>query len=125
MLHPIYAALLAAGLLSAAGAAAHAGQSGSALATIAIEPTDTGVRLTGKAVALAAVSLDAKMTIERTGTAGRTATSQGGAFQLKAGERADVASVGLSMAPGDRLSVELVLSVDGQPIARSVVETSR
>ncbi len=119
-----YAALVAAGIMLVTGGASRAAEPG-AIAAIAVEPTKDGVRLTGRAVALAAVTVDAKMTIERSGSAGRTSTSQGGSFTLEQGESADVASVGLSMAAGDALSVELVLSAGGETIARSTVETAR
>ncbi|HEX2020646.1 MAG TPA: curli-like amyloid fiber formation chaperone CsgH [Aurantimonas sp.] len=119
-----YAALVAAGLLLGAGGMSRAAEPG-AIAAITVEPTKDGVRLTGRAVALAAVTVDAKMTIERSGSAGRTSTSQGGSFTLEQGESVDVASVGLSMAAGDALSVELVLSAGGETMARSTVETAR
>ncbi|EAS51333.1 hypothetical protein SI859A1_02148 [Aurantimonas manganoxydans SI85-9A1] len=118
-----HSALLAAGIMLVTGGASRAAEPG-AIAAIVVEPTDDGVRMTGRAVALSVLSVDAKMTIERSGSGGRTSTSQGGRFTLEKGESADVATVGLSMAAGDALSVELVLSVDGRTIARSVVETA-
>jgi hypothetical protein len=59
------------------------------------------------------------MTIEKSGPSGRTSTTQGGAVTLAAGQAGDVATVGLSMTPGDQLSVELVVSADGKEVSRS------
>jgi hypothetical protein len=117
-----HAVLLGVSLVFGAGCMSAAAEPGAAVAAIAVEPSDNGILLVGKAVALAPASIDARMTIERSGSGGRMSTSHGGAFTLEKGSSVDVASVGLSMAPGDRLSVELVLSKKGQPIARSVVE---
>ncbi|WP_157944507.1 curli-like amyloid fiber formation chaperone CsgH [Mangrovicella endophytica] len=105
------------------GAAARADESEAAVATIAVEPSESGIRLTGRAVGLAAVEVDARLTIERVGAGGRTSTTQGGVFKLVKGQSVDVATVGLSMAAGDHLSARLVLAANGRPVASSTVET--
>ena len=93
----------------------------SALASILVSNGPAGVRLTGRAAALADVDLKAAMTIEKSGRSGKMSTRQGGSFSLKAGEEADVATAGLSMAPGDRLSVELRLTSDGREISTATL----
>lgn len=50
------------------------------------------------------------MIVTKTGLSGRVSTTQGGEFALAAGESADVATVGLSTSPGDRLTVDLTLT---------------
>ncbi len=90
-----------------------------AVAGIAAEPSAGGVTLAGRALALVAGRYEAEMRIEKSGASGRTSTTQGGAVTLAAGETGTVATVGLSMAPGDTLAVELVLSAKGREISRS------
>lgn len=90
-----------------------------AIATIEVERDTATVRLTGKALALTGGLYEAQLKIEKSGTSGRSSTSQGGAFELGEGESATVATVGLSIDPQDVLAAELVLSADGREVARS------
>lgn len=73
-----------------------------AVATIEVMGTANGVRISGRALALSAGRFDAELRIEKDGRAGRTATTQGGSVTLEAGRSADIATVGLSLAPGSR-----------------------
>lgn len=90
-----------------------------AVALIEAIATDDGVRLEGRALALTRGRYDARMTIEKSGASGRTSTTQGGAVDLAAGQSASVATVGLSMAAGDVLAVELVLTAEGEEVSRN------
>ena len=96
---------------------AMAAESRTALPMIEVEATENGVAVIGRVVALTDGNYTSRMTIERTGTSGKTATTQGADSLLDAGQTANVARVGLSMAPGDALVVEMVVSADGQRIA--------
>ena len=112
---PIAAALAAMGPIPSFAAEGPS----SAIATIAVEHAEGSVTLSGRVLALAQGRYQAQMRIEKSGTAGRTSTTQGGQFTLEAGEVATVATVGLSMGARDMLAVELVLSSDGQEVSRS------
>lgn len=92
-----------------------------AIASIAVEGGSGSVRLTGHALGLSAGHVEARMTIRKSGASGQTSTTQGGAFDLSAGQDAVVATVGLSIAPGDRLEVDLVLSSRQQEVSRSTL----
>lgn len=96
-----------------------------ALGSIGVTTSETGVKLTGRAAALSDVEVDALMSIEKSGASGRMSTSQGGSFSLKAGESVDVATVGISMAPGDKLSVELTLKSDGRELSSSTLSVGQ
>ena len=112
------AALAGATSLSTAGKAASQG-SDMGVASIEATASGNGVRFVGRVLALSEGRFDARMTIEKTGTSGRTSTSQGGAVTLVAGASADIATTTLSLAPGDQVSIDLVLSTDGQAVASS------
>ncbi|MBP0441051.1 curli-like amyloid fiber formation chaperone CsgH [Tianweitania sediminis] len=100
-------------------------QSAAAVATVEASATEGGVRLVGRAVALADGRYEAKMAIRKSGRSGETSTTQGGAFELQAGKTADVASVGLSMVPGDTLVVDLVLTAGGEEVSRTMLSVGK
>lgn len=123
---PIFAAIASIASVLTMASAAHAGPpEAAALGSIVVSTSSTGVKLTGRAAALSDVELDALMSIEKSGASGRMSTSQGGSFSLKAGESADVATVGISMAPGDKLSVELTLKSDGRELSSSTLSVGQ
>ncbi len=99
----------------------HAEGASSAIASIAVEGGSGTVRLTGHALGLSPGHVEARMTIKKSGASGQTSTTQGGAFDLSAGQDAVVATVGLSIAPGDRLEVDLVLTSSQQEVSRSTL----
>ncbi|MEE2951285.1 MAG: curli-like amyloid fiber formation chaperone CsgH [Pseudomonadota bacterium] len=84
--------------------------------------TDGGLQVTGRVLAVSSGAGSAKMSIEKNGPSGRTSTTQGGSFDLEKGEHRDIATVGLSFSPGDKLSIELVLTADGQTLSSAKVE---
>lgn len=104
-------------LMSHSGAQAQG--AGAAVASIAVEASQAGVTLRGQALALSAGRFETSMRIEKSGPSGRTSTTQGGALSLAAGEAGTVATVGLSLAPGDTLSIELVVTAGGQVVSTS------
>ncbi|SMC93336.1 hypothetical protein SAMN06297251_11338 [Fulvimarina manganoxydans] len=105
------AVLLALALLvGGAGSSSAQTRDASAAASIAVSPRDDGLTLIGKAHALTNAEGQARMIVTKTGLSGRVSTTQGGEFALAAGESADVATVGLSTSPGDRLTVDLTLT---------------
>ena len=59
------------------------------------------------------------MVVTKKGASGRVSTTQGGDFALSAGDSADVAHVGLSMAPGDQVVVELSLTSGDRVLSTS------
>lgn len=97
----------------------HAQAEPAAVASIVAERSVGGVRLSARVLALGAGDFDARMRIEKSGPSGRLSTTQGGAAKLEAGGEGVVATVGLSMAPGDTLSVDLVVSSGGRDVAHS------
>ncbi|WP_156421550.1 curli-like amyloid fiber formation chaperone CsgH [Aureimonas sp. AU40] len=90
-----------------------------AIASIVVEPGAGTVRLTGRALGLSNGHVEARMMIEKSGPSGRTSTTQGGEFELSVGQDAVVATVGLSLSPGDKLDVDLVLTNGEREISRS------
>lgn len=112
---------LAVALMSASSAAQAAGPA-AAVAVIDVEAAPNGVRISGRALALSAGRFEATMRVEKSGPAGRSNTTQGGSATLDAGKSSSVATVGLSVAPGDRLEVELVLTGEnGAEVARNTL----
>lgn len=96
-----------------------------ALGSIVVTTSSTGVNLTARAIAWDDIEIDVLMSIEKTGTSGRMSTSQGGSFSLKAGESTDVATVGVSIAPEDKLSVELRLISNDRELSVSTLSVGR
>lgn len=104
---------------------AQAQELGSAVAGIAVEAIPHGVTLRGTALALAEGHYETKMRIEKSGPSGHTSTTQGGAVSLEAGESGTVATVGLSLTPGDTLSVELIITAGGRMVSSSQVSVGK
>lgn len=105
---------------TAFGLSAHAGEQ-VALAVIDVARTADGIEIVGRAVGLADGPVSGLMTISRTGQSGSVSTSQGGEIDMKAGQAADIARVGVSFQPGDRLEVVLALSQGANVIARTTL----
>lgn len=103
-----------------APAAAHAG---AAVGAIVIEPGGDNLTITGRAVAVSDGHYDVDMNVRKSGKTGTTTTTQSGAFDLAAGESADVAKLGVSFAPGDDVVVELKVSEAGKVIWQTVSGT--
>jgi hypothetical protein len=97
------------------------GNAPSAIASISVDRTETGVKLTGRALALSKCTLDARMTIDRSGPNGRASTTTGGTFALQKDESVDVGVADISMTAGDRLSAKLTLTSGGHELATSSV----
>lgn len=97
----------------------HAEPASAAIASIAVEAEAGSVRLSGHALGLAEGHVAARMTITKSGPSGRMSTTQGGEFDLSKGKDAVVATVSLSMAAGDRLDVDLVLTDGQREVSRS------
>ena len=58
----------------------------------------------------------------REGAAGRSQSSQGGAFEAAAGRADTLSTLRVSALPGDHFHARLVVSRDGEPVSESVVE---
>jgi hypothetical protein len=97
---------------------------GAALAQIEAIPTDNGLTLTIGVVALADVEGVAEVSVVRKGRAGEVRTSQSQAFDLAASETTTVARLGISMAAGDSLLVEALLTSGGKVISTTRLENS-
>ena len=95
---------------SSLSAAEKAGTDMTVAASIAVLTRTDGLTLVGRAQALTDADGEARMVVTKKGASGRVSTTQGGDFALSAGDSADVAHVGLSMAPGDQVVVELSLT---------------
>ena len=95
---------------SSLSAAEKAGTDMTVAASIAVLTRTDGLTLVGRAQALTDADGAARMVVTKKGASGRVSTTQGGDFALSAGDSADVARVGLSMAPGDQVVVELSLT---------------
>lgn len=110
---------------AALGSTPTAGAEQSALAVIDVVGTQSGIEVVGKAVALTDARLSGKMSISRQGAAGSVSTSQGGELELSAGETGDIARVGISFQPGDRLEVTVVLMQDGNVVSEASLRTGQ
>lgn len=113
--------LLAAGMCLAVPAVAD--EKGGALALISVDAGKDGIEVVGTALALAAGAFTGEMVIDRKGGAGTVSTRQSRDLTLAAGERADIARVGVSYAAGDRLTVTVKLTRDGATVAQATLST--
>lgn len=118
-------ALVALGLASVTLAPVAAlGEDDRVTASVAVTSSDETVTIIGKATASEAGSYRGQMIISKIGQSGRANTTQGGSLELAAGETADIARVGLSMQPGDRIEVSVNV-LDGETVlATAVTELS-
>lgn len=97
---------------------------GSALALVVVEPSESGLEIVGRALAIVTGTVSGEMVIDRRGASGTVSTRQGREIELKAGQTGDIARVGVSFEPGDVLDVSVILSKNGNEIARSSLTTS-
>lgn len=104
---------------SSLSAAEKAGTDMTVAASIAVLTRTDGLTLVGRAQALTDADGEARMVVTKKGASGRVSTTQGGDFALSAGDSADVAHVGLSMAPGDQVVVELSLTSGDRVLSTS------
>lgn len=116
---------LAGGLASAGAQADNAASDGSpsAVATIDIAPSESGIEIVGGALAIAPARLTGEIVINRSGKSGTVSTRQSSELDLDAGETGDIARNGISFDEGDRLEVTVTLSVDGEVVSTSRLET--
>jgi hypothetical protein len=94
-----------------------------ALGWLSLEPSPAGVVVVGHALALTRGTIDATMTIARTGKAGTSRTRQSDHVTLDPGATATLSRTGLSLVPGDHLAVDLELSQDGHVVSRSRIDS--
>lgn len=94
------------------------------LASISMDHTPSGLTIAARAHALTGGDYEADMRIEKDGPSGTMSTRQGNALTLAAGDTADIARVGLSLAPGDSLSIRVDIYHDGELIAETTAETA-
>lgn len=117
---------LLAACLSGAGALpepSHAGDEGVALALIGVESRADGIEIVGSALAVEAGAFQGEMVIDRQGASGSVSTRQARDFVLAAGERSDIARVGVSYRPGERLRVTVTLRRDGGTVSEATLST--
>ena len=96
-----------------------------AIAAVEIRPTDGGLRLEGKAIALSDISVAGAMEIERSGASGNVSTRQASKLDLAAGETGVIASVNVSFSPGDTLKVTVTLREGDTVVSQASVTTGR
>ncbi len=101
------------------GAAGAASATRTALASIDVTKSDTGLVVKGRVLALVPGHFEATMAIIKSGTSGSMKTNQGGKLDLAAGETGVVAQAGLSFAPGDTLEVSLEVTSGGAVVSSS------
>lgn len=95
---------------------------GTALAMVQIEAHGTdGIIVLGEVIALVDVAVRAEMKVVRRGRSGNLVTSQSNDLEVAAGDRATVARLNLSFAPGDSLTVSVNLSHNGTVISTAAV----
>ena len=119
--------LISAGMLLPGGPLAEparAGDESAALALIGVETSDGGIEVVGSAVAVESGTFDGEMVIDRQGASGSVSTRQSRNLVLSAGERADIARVGVSYQAGDRLSVTVTLKRDGAIVSQATLSTA-
>ena len=96
---------------------------GVALALIDVEARADGIEIVGSALAIEAGTFEGEMVIDRKGASGSVATRQSRDFVLSAGERSDIARVGVSYQAGERLSVTVTLRRDGNTVSEATLST--
>lgn len=119
--------LLAAGLILSGATMsefAHAGEQSVALALIGVNARDGGIEVVGGALAVEAGAFLGEMVIDRQGASGTVSTRQSREVILATGEQADIARVGVSYRPGDRLTVTVILRRDGVVVSEATLLTA-
>lgn len=109
--------------VAAVSTVAAAGSDAAVLPMIELRHVGGNLEIVGKALALSDANVSGELVISRSGEGGTVSTRQGGNLELAAGQLANVATVSVSYAGGDRLDVTLTLSRDGSIVARSVLST--
>jgi hypothetical protein len=112
-------ALLAAPLFMAAPVAAASLKTAAAVATITVGRTDAGLLVTGSALALSAGDYEATMSIDKRGKSGTMKTKQAGKMSLAAGESGNIAKIGLSYEPGDKVDIRLDVTAGGNAVSQA------
>ena len=112
-------ALLAAPLFLAVPVAAASLETVAAVATITVGRTDAGLSVTGGALAFSADDYEATMSIDKHGKSGTVKTKQAGKMSLAAGESGNIAKVGLSYAPGDKVDIRLDVTAGGKAVSQA------
>lgn len=90
-----------------------------AAAQIAMMPTETGVKVTGMVIGLAAGTVDASLSIERKGPSGTAVTRQSRTVDVFPASRDDIGATAISTGPGAVLDALLVVTMNGTEIARA------
>lgn len=119
--------LLAAGLVLSGAVVsepAQAGEGSAALALIGINTRDGSIEVVGGALAVEAGAFLGEMVIDRQGASGTVSTRQSREFILATGEEADIARVGVSYRPGDRLTVTVTLRREGVVVSEATLSTA-
>lgn len=96
---------------------------GEALALVDVDIREQGIEVVGTAVAITSGEYQGEMIIDRKGRSGSVSTRQSRDIALSAGERADIARVGVSFQPGDKVTVTVVLRRDGSLISQAILST--
>lgn len=91
----------------------------SAVPSIDISSSASGLTIVGRVLALTDGTFDATLTLDKNGASGSMKTRQGGRLDLSAGKDGSVAKIGISYQPGDTVDVKLEVTVDGKPVARA------
>jgi len=116
----LVACLLGAGALSETSSA---GGESAALALVSVETRADGIEIVGSALAVEAGTFEGEMVIDRQGASGSVSTRQARDFVLAAGERSDIARVGVSYQAGERLRVTVTLRRDGNTVSETTLST--
>lgn len=112
-------ALLAAPLFLAAPVTAASLETAAAVATITVGRTDAGLSVAGGALALLAGDYEATISIDKYGKSGTVKTKQAGKMSLAAGESGNIAKVGLSYEPGDKVDIRLDVTAGGKAVSQA------
>ena len=119
--------LLAAGLAlsgTAMSEAARAAEESAALALIGVNAREGNIEVVGGALALEAGTFLGEMVIDRQGASGAVSSRQSREVTLATGEEADIARVGVSYTPGDRLTVTVILKREGIVVSQASLSTA-
>jgi len=100
-------------MMASGSGAVGADQSVQAVGEILFSETAGATTITGRVLAVTAGDYDVAMTLEKIGPSGRTSTRQQGSFSLLAGEKADVATLAISLNAEDNISVDLDVLANG------------
>lgn len=89
---------------------------------LAVSLSETGYAIEAHAASPTAFTGDALVELERAGAAGTARTRQGQAVTLTPGQAVRLSTLGIGVAPGDRLDVTLTLTAaDGTLAARNTL----